>query len=556
MKGKKNRRLDEVDYWQSTSDLLISLLLVLLLVILLLGLYLLHIPDVINVDPWPGDAIHEGTDDEEGGGGGAASPTPSPTPTPTPAPTPVPTPTPDYGTGYGSGNYSGTEPAEEIKSAVYVMLVDAETGRTVKEPGVGFELYSDDNGLQILNTYYPERLSFRDYETTESGTFFLPEKIYQGGYYLRELSEPSGYDAAEELHFVVDDLYDWPDPYLVRVPVYPSRNVIRVQMNDKDTRQAIPGGSFEVLAAEDIITLDGTIRYHSGQVVGEILCDENGYGESEQLYLGEYTVRQKAVPRHYASIKEPLEVSVSKKTSAAPSLHIMQSEKTRINVSLHDELYETMPLSGVEFELSVPGGETRSFTTDSMGRFQVEDLEKGVDYRLRQVSRNGDYLPDTQDHVVSVDKGGRIHDMAAMDLPLHNRLLRVTIGLREAFLGSQIPDVNLALYDSADNLVSSWTTTSVAVSMNDLHEGAYHVIKEGDTGHRYLLYVENSKELQSLQITVTTWRSVAVGVIILIVIAIAVSGAVILIRFAARRRKERNRLAPMLAEQEGEVRQE
>ena len=44
-----------------------------------------------------------------------------------------------------------------------------------------------------------------------------------------------------------------------------------------------------VVAAEDIATLDGTVRYTAGQVVDTIECDEEGYGESQELYLGTYT---------------------------------------------------------------------------------------------------------------------------------------------------------------------------------------------------------------------------------------------------------------------------
>ena len=40
--------------------------------------------------------------------------------------------------------------------------------------------------LQILNTYYPEKISYREYETTEEGVFYLPEKNYQGDYFFRE----------------------------------------------------------------------------------------------------------------------------------------------------------------------------------------------------------------------------------------------------------------------------------------------------------------------------------------------------------------------------------
>ena len=260
-KNKKKRNLGEIDYWQPTSDLLISLLLILLLVIAMLGLYVLQIPDMIIGDPWPGDSEEEhleegnsyetGEEEEDDGGMGEAYASPSPTPTVTP----TPTPTPIVQSGAGDGEGDDDEPEEGVKSAVYVMLVDADTGRTVKEAGVVFELYSVEHGLQILNTYYPERISFREFKTTEAGTFFLPEKIYQGSYWLHELTEASGYDVADNQEFDIEEIYDWPEPYTVRVPVYPARNIIRIRMVDSDTGLPVAGGSFEVVAAEDILTL-------------------------------------------------------------------------------------------------------------------------------------------------------------------------------------------------------------------------------------------------------------------------------------------------------------
>ena len=75
---------------------------------------------------------------------------------------------------------------------MYVKLVDAETGLTVKIADVQFELYALDGALQILNTYYPERISFRSFVTTETGTFYLPEKLMSGGYKLHQITEPEG----------------------------------------------------------------------------------------------------------------------------------------------------------------------------------------------------------------------------------------------------------------------------------------------------------------------------------------------------------------------------
>ncbi len=564
MRKRKRQGQGEIDYWQPTSDLLISLLLVLLLVIVLLGLYLLYNPEVLVGDPWPGDAAGEtmeesvsdaeGSGDGEGdeeddydgygyGGGAETSPTPSPSPSPTP------TPLPNGGAG------DGDEPDEGIKSAVFVMLVDAETGRTVKEAGVEFELYSDDNGLQVLNTYYPEKTTYRKYETTEDGTFYLPEKIYPGGYYLHELTEISGYEMAENQYFVIDTLYDWPEPYLVEVPVYPTHNIIRVRMNDKDTGMPVTGGSFDVVAAEDIVTLDGSIRYRQGEVVDEILCDAEGYGESEELYLGDYTLRQSMIPEYYASVLKDIDVTVGEKSQVAPSVNQIACEKTTIQVILTDELYETTCLEGVAFEVTRGAGATETVVTDRNGQFLLENLDKGVNYRIRQAEPSGDYIMDTQEHVVNVGSNGRVANDAHPALNLTNRMIRVTIGMKDAILGSQITDVNLALYESGGELVRTWTTSGVAVTMNDLHPGEYYVIKDGDQTRKYLLSVKNTAELQSLDVSLLTWRSgvvIALGVLGVIFTAVVLT---VLIRSAKKRRREKKeseKTSPELIRREDE----
>ena len=56
---------------------------------------------------------------------------------------------------------------------------------------------------------------------------------------------------------------------------------------------------FDVIAAEDIITPDGTIRAAAGDVVDEIITDADGYAETAPLYLGKYTVKEVIAPFGY-----------------------------------------------------------------------------------------------------------------------------------------------------------------------------------------------------------------------------------------------------------------
>lgn len=58
----------------------------------------------------------------------------------------------------------------------------------------------------------------------------------------------------------------------------------------------LPGATFEIIAAEDVTTADGTCRYFAGEVVDTITTDETGLAKSKPLYLGKYEVKEIAAP--------------------------------------------------------------------------------------------------------------------------------------------------------------------------------------------------------------------------------------------------------------------
>ena len=172
---KKNRQpASKFNFWQPATDMMSGLVFVLILVIALLCLYILH--DYTGYEEYPASSYYEddwdGWDDEWGGGWGG------------------------WGGGGGDGDYDeeyiptagggGMYPDEGVKSAVYVELVDDETDRPIPEAGIRFELYRTDNttlqegSLQQLNTYYPEKITYREYATREDGTFYLPERSGTG----------------------------------------------------------------------------------------------------------------------------------------------------------------------------------------------------------------------------------------------------------------------------------------------------------------------------------------------------------------------------------------
>ena len=508
MKKRKQRKTDEISFWQPSSDMMTALILVLLLVILLLILYLMRIPNRDFIGYFDREAEteteYEPREEEE-----------RQSERQTERQTEKREEVDNGGNGNGDGDDDGDYPETEegeypykeegVKSAVYVMLVDGETDKTVKEEGVTFELRDSDKKLQVLNTYYPVRITYRDYETTEDGTFYLPEKIYQGRYFLRDLTEAQGYDLAEDTWFDLDDLYDWPAPFVVKVPVFPSRNTIKIRMTDEDTGEAVPGAVFEITASEDIVTADGTFRYGAGETVGTIVCDENGYGESEELYLGNYVLKETGIPQYYASAASPVKCEVEKKTGDEEEPETVENEKTKITFTLTDEQTRE-PVEGAVF--SVSGGETsEEYTTDTDGKITIDALDKDTAYTFTQVSAPGDYIMTEEKPSAKVSARGRFGTKAETELEAVNRMIRVRINAVDAVLKKPLSDTALTLHSEDGDVLDTWTASGVAKSYTDLKPGDYYLTVGEDDEKHFPFTVEDTAQVQDRNMAVWTVRS-------------------------------------------------
>ena len=84
--------------------------------------------------------------------------------------------------------------------------------------------------------------------------------------------------------------------------------VIRLQKKDAETNQAVPQGDavlenavYGLYAREDIVHPDGAtgVIYHAGDRVATLTTDENGEASVENLYLGEYFVKEITPPVGY-----------------------------------------------------------------------------------------------------------------------------------------------------------------------------------------------------------------------------------------------------------------
>ena len=497
---KRKRNHGEINYWQSNADLVTGFVLVLLIIIMLLILYLVQIPEYSQPDAVSGntydqeeesgDDEEEGDWDDDGGGGGTGE---------------TETETEEYE--YPPSGGGGGE--DWAKAAVYTTVIDGETGRAIRKAGITFELYEqqteeDGGSKRFLYTYYPEKTEYRTYETTEAGVFYLPEKIEEGYYYFKQISDVEGYDRAETTYFAVDDAYDWPDPFVVSIEIFPSRNIIPIRLEDARTHEPIEGGTFRVTAAEDIVTADDTVRYASDEVADTVTVGEDGYGESRELYLGAYLVTQDEVPQYYAATQQSFETEVEQKNGTVPEALVFSCEKTEIRLTLTDELYSNIALEGAEFTLACDGYPelTQTAVTDSNGEIVFTDLEKNRTYQLRQTGASGNYKYDGQTLEIYVDEDGLIDGEAEASFALTNYIERTSIAVKSRIFGQPVSGVSVALYSSAGEQIRIWTSSGLAETFENLPEGSYYVLLDGKENRRYDLTVTGGVALQEIELTV------------------------------------------------------
>ena len=202
-----------------------------------------------------------------------------------------------------------------INNAPYEALIeivkkDAETGRVIPAAGIGFKVRNTDTGEYIVqHINYPTPTDIDIYYTDVSGKLMMPEKLPYGNYEIIEQCTAYGYvlDSAP-IAFKVDG-----EKTVVTVEKFnmPQKGIIHITKNGEIFFSAVEtdgvyslvfsdknlaGATYEITAAEDIITPDGTLRYAEGTVVDTQTTNENGSATSKPLYLGKYSVRETKAP--------------------------------------------------------------------------------------------------------------------------------------------------------------------------------------------------------------------------------------------------------------------
>ena len=310
---------------------------------------------------------------------------------------------------------------KNFESYLKVVKLDKETGKRIPYEGAAFEIYDSNNHRITMQYTYPQVTSIHTFYTNKEGYLITPEKLPYGDYTLKEVQAPYGY--------VLDDT---PIPFVIsQENASTDTGVTVVKVKAKDMAQKgvinitktgeifssveenkgvytpkysvgnLKGAVFEVYAAEDITTLDGTVRYEQGTLVDTITTDDDGVAKSKELYLGKYTVIEKTAPNGYVhnGTKYDVELTYAGQNVSVTSTDIsVYNDRQKVSVSLK-KIMANDKTFGI--------GNNGEITSVRFGIYADEDIK----------ASNGDIIPkDALITFANCDKNGSI--VFDCDLPV------------------------------------------------------------------------------------------------------------------------------------------
>ena len=304
-----------------------------------------------------------------------------------------------------------------FESYIKVVKKDAETGKTIPYAGAGFQIYDPDGNKVSMTFTYPTPTTIDTFYTDADGQLVTPEKLdYGKGYSLVEVQAPYGYvldstpvsfDVTEEnstqeggITLIKVDKPNMAQKGTISVEktgeVFFGVNVSGEEDEDVIYQpvykvKGLACAVYEITADEDVITPDGTLRYHKGDVVDTVTTNEDGTAKSKELYLGKYTVVETKAPTGMVINKEKHSVELTyagQDVAVTETATSFVNERQKVKISL-EKILEQDETFGI--------GKNDEIKNISFGLYAKKDV----------VSSSGTVIPaDGLIEIITLDENG------------------------------------------------------------------------------------------------------------------------------------------------------
>ena len=393
---------------------------------------------------------------------------------------------------------------------IKIVKVDAETGETVKVAGTQFQIKDAEGNL--VTVLDKENNPVDTFTTNANGEAWVDEMLIAGDYQVVEVKAPQGYALAKDpVPFSVTS--DTENGKIVEVKVADKPQKVELVLHkqaeefvtgDKSysyEKIAMPFVKFDLVAAADIVTPDGSIRLQAGETAQEgLLTNEQGTVTSDLQYPGDYNVVEKGL---YSKLRT-YTLNEGDVTNILTNwqLALQNAGESLPPQEEQDAFKSALTTLTSEYQIDKDGNTSWSTPTSEAYAFnelQMEILETYLkDLPENQIEESWKDLPLDRYRVpedgivatVTLKAGDQTQEVTRQELTIVNELKKGDLELTKTDVsdGESLPDTGMRIYlkDKETVIFEGRTDQDGKIILKDLVEGNYYY-QEFDAPEGYLI---------------------------------------------------------------------
>jgi len=371
-----------------------------------------------------------------------------------------------------------------FESYLHVVKTDSTTGKTIPYAGAGFQIYAPDGSLVTMSYTYPTLTVIDTFYTDENGTLLTPEKLpYGEGYSLVEVQAPHGYvldatpiyfdvteeNSADENGITIVKVVKENEPQKGTITITKTGEVFSTVVESDGAYQPVyeikglAGAVYEITAAEDVVTLDGTLRYKKGDVVATITTGADGTATTEPLFLGKFEIREITAPHGMILNGDTVTVELTYagqeiKITTTSAAFVNERQKVEIDLSKvleQDEkygigrnneitsvkfgLYASEDITAADGKVIPKDGLIETVTCDENGKAVfVTDLPVGAKVYVKEIATDSHYILSDSTYPVTFEYAGQ--DTAVVKISVNNGEAITNEIIRGTIIGKKLDE--------------------------------------------------------------------------------------------------------------------
>lgn len=407
---------------------------------------------------------------------------------------------------------------DTIKAELTIYKTDSETGKRIPAAGVEFKIKDADGNYVTQEVTYPKKYTTDVFKTDEDGSVHLPAPLKYGEYKLVEIKAPHGYVLKDtEIPINVDgsstEIFMNFDNKTQKGQVYVEKSgemLSGVEESETDygtlytpvyKEKYLSGVTYEITAREDIVTPEGTVWFHKGDVV-DTFTTGDGITTSSLLQLGKYSIKETATQTGFVLDENSYDFDIEYAGQMIDVVEIKQAyvnERQKLDLQItktfEDEdkdaykdvvfgVYSKNDIT-VDDKVIIPAnGLVGTLTIDKDGK-NVEQLDLPTgDYYVKELGTNVGFKLDEEEHDFTFNYDeDTTKSTVIVPMELHNEKRRLELDINKVDKDHHDHFLNGAIFEVYDKKAKSYITTLASGQLMIVGDDAneeYEISKDED----------------------------------------------------------------------------